>query len=256
MVRLAEELRFYLSFLDVADSLAEHGVAWCRPRVLADPDAAVDVRGLVDVALALHPGTSETGAGTPIPNDLVLGPGRATVFVTGPNSGGKTTLARAVGQLAYLASLGLPVPARSATLPLWHPVLSHFPRPDDPGNARGGLAEELHRLRELFDAASGQTLVILNELFATTSVDDALQLSRLALRRLRAIGCRTLWVTFLDELVTCESDAVSLVGQLDPDDPTVPTFRFLPQPPTGRSQAAALAARHGLSAADLTGRLS
>lgn len=249
LVRLADELRFFLAALTVVDALTARGVGWCLPRVTAAP-GPVDVRGMVDVALALS--TTEP----PVPNDLRLDAAQRTVFVTGPNQGGKTTLARAVGQLAYLASLGLPVPAASATLPLHRPVLTHFPRPDDPARQRGGLAEELARLRIVLDEASGSALVILNELLSTTSVDDALQVAHLVLDRFADRGCRVLWVTFLDDLVTGTPGAVSLVGQVDPDDPTLPTFRFVAQPPAGQSHAAVLAGRFGLSAEDLARRLS
>lgn len=248
--RLAEELRFFLGCLTVVDDLTGRGVAWCLPRVTEAP-GAVDVHGLIDLALALTEPTL-----TPAPNDVRLSADQQVVFVTGPNQGGKTTLVRAIGQLAHLAALGLPVPATSATLPLHHPLLTHFPQPDDPAHGHGGLAEELARLRAVLDAASAPALVIFNELLATTSADDALQVSQLVLRRFAELGCRVVWVTFLDDLVTSVPEAVSLVGQVDPDDPTVPTFRFRAQPPAGHSHAVVLARRFGLSADDLAVRLA
>ena len=105
-------------------------------------------------------------------------------------------------------------------------------------------------------AAGPHTLLIFNELFSATSAADALQLSARVVEQLRRLGCRVVWVTFLEELVLDTAGAVSLVGQVEPGDVTRPTFRFLPQPPGGRSHAVALAARHGLSGADLEERLS
>jgi hypothetical protein len=251
--RLGEELRFYLGFLKVADQLAGQGVEWCRPRVLAEAAGRLSVGGVVDLALALRSRPDDPPL---VPNDLALGPRERIAFVTGPNQGGKTTFARAIAQLAYLASLGLPVPARAATLPLLNPVLTHFPQPDDPENQRGGLADEIARLHEVMQAATGSALLVLNELFSATSAEDALELSEVVVPEFTALGCRVLWVTFLEDLVASVDGASSLVGQVAADDPTKPTFRFRPQPPAGRSHAAALAARHGLSSEDLARRLA
>lgn len=251
--RLGEELRFFLGFWKVADQLSAQGVEWCRPRVLAGSAGRLSVQGVVDLALALR---SRADNPPLVPNDLMLGPEERIAFVTGPNQGGKTTFARAIAQLAYLASLGLPVPARAATLPLLNPVLTHFPQPDDPENQRGGLADEIARLHEVMEAATGSALLVLNELFSATSAEDALELSEVVVPQFAALGCRVLWVTFLEDLVTSVDGAASLVGQVAADDPTRPTFQFRPQPPAGRSHAAALAARHGLSSEDLARRLA
>lgn len=251
MELLAEELRFFLGFLKVADGLGPD-VEWCMPHLLPAGGGAVRIDGLVDVALALRRRSEEQPL---VSNDLLLNEAERIVFITGPNQGGKTTFVRAIGLLAYLASLGLPVPARAASLPLMNPVLTHFPQPDDPVNQRGGLADELVRLHDILQATTGASLLVLNELFSATSAEDALELSELVVPQFERLGCRVLWVTFLEELVTSVDGAASLVGQVAPEDPTRPTFRFRPQPPAGRSHAAALAARHGLSSQDLAGRL-
>lgn len=250
---LAEELRFFLGFLKVACRLEEAGVAWSRPQILPGHGGPLELRGLVDLALALRQAGQRE---TLVSNDLRLGRSELVAFITGPNQGGKTTFARAVGQVAYLASLGLPVPARSAKLPLLNPVLTHFPQQDDTENQRGGLADEVSRLHEVLTQANSSTLLVLNELFSATSAEDAFELSELAVQQFLALGCRVLWVTFLEELVTSVEGAASLVGQVAADDPTRPTFQFRPQPPAGRSHAAALAARHGLSSDDLARRLA
>ena len=250
---LAQELRFYLDYLRETDRLEREGVRFCLPRLQPDATGPVRIVGMVDLALALGAKATQEPL---VPNDLVMTPRERVAFITGPNQGGKTTYARAAGQLAYIASLGLPVPARSASLPLLAPVLSHFPRPDDPEHERGGLADEMVRLQLVVQAAGANSLLILNELFSATSAEDAVGLSALILERFESLGCRVLWVTFLEELVTSTPTALSLVGQVDPDEPTRPTFTFRVQPPANRSHAVALAARHGLSSADLDARLS
>jgi len=249
---LGQELRFYLDYLRELDRLDTDGVAFCLPRLQTGSAGPVRIKGMVDLALALGTKAKQEPL---VPNDLAMAGSERVAFITGPNQGGKTTFARAAGQLAYIASLGLPVPAGSASLPLLQPVLSHFPRPDDPEHERGGLADEMVRLHTIVQETGPNSLLILNELFSATSAEDAVGLSALMLERFESLGCRVLWVTFLEDLVTSAAGALSLVGQVDPAEPTRPTFKFRAQPPANRSHAVALAARHGLSSADLERRL-
>jgi hypothetical protein len=240
------EVQFHLVGLEFADRLRASGLPVCWPEV--DTDRAIDLVGAHDPALAIQ------RHGELVANDLRLAEERVAV-VTGPNQGGKTTFARMVGSIVHLAALGLPVPAERAHVPLPDRVLTHFGRTEDLADQRGALEDDLVRLRDILDAATPRSLLILNEVFASTTVADAVELSRATLDRVLALGCGGIWVTFLTELAEVPGVA-SLVCQVDPADPSVRTFRVLRQAAGGPTWAEALAVAEGLDRASLRRRLA
>ena len=105
------------------------------------------------------------------------------------------------------------------------------------------------------DGASGNSLVILNELLSSTALEDAVFLGTKLIEGLRRPGPRCVYVTFLDELSRLPG-TVSLVAAVDAQDPTRRTFQVLTQPANGLAFAQALADRYGLSRHALESRLS
>jgi len=98
---IAADVAWFLAVLDLFAPLREAGVDWTYPSVAADGALAVD--GLCELALAHRLG----GAGEPIArSNLRLAADERLALVSGPSQGGRTTFARAVGQLHVLAAAG------------------------------------------------------------------------------------------------------------------------------------------------------
>lgn len=245
------EVQFYLAYLEHADTLRRAGLELCYPRV-SERDRRLTVRGIFDLALAARHIAEGRGI---VPNDLSLEPAERLAVVTGPNQGGKTTFARAIGQIHYLASLGCPVPGSAARLPLCDRILTHFAREEDIETLRGRLLDELVRMRRILEQATPASLIIANEPFASTTLRDATCLSRALARRIARRGALCVWVTFIDALARLDARTVSLVATVDPQDPTRRSYRVERRAADGLAYALALARRHRLTRQQLGERL-
>jgi DNA mismatch repair protein MutS len=249
---LAQEVPFYLAYLDRTERLRAGGLPFCDPD-LVGPGEPCSAEDSYDLAVA----TKRLADGQPVvTNDWQLAPPERLLVVTGANQGGKTTFARAFGQLHHLASLGLPVPARRATIGLHDRLLTHFERQERITTLRGKLEDELVRVHDLLTRATPDSVVFLNETFSSTTLQDARDLGTAVLEQLARLGARGVFVTFVDELASVGGATVSMVATVAPDDPTVRTFRVVRRPPDGLAHAVALAGRYGLTYETLTRRLA
>jgi DNA mismatch repair protein MutS len=246
------EIQFYLAWVDFRERVSGANLLFSYPEVSADSRQEV-VEDAFDVALATK---LRGGAGKVVCNGYRLEANEHLLVVTGPNQGGKTTFARMFGQLHYLAVLGVPIPARTAQLFLVDRIFTHFEREEVVSSLRGKLDDELVRVREILDSATGSTMVVLNEMFSSATLADARDLGTAVLNDLIARGGRGVCVTFIDELSRLGEATVSMVAQVAPDDPAKRTYRVLPQAADGRAYAWAIAKKYGLSYDQLRKRLS
>ncbi len=249
--RFDREVQVYLAWLEHVEPLRRGGLAFCYPQVSDGPREIVG-RAVFDVALAAK---LAGGRGRVVTNDVELRAPERLIVVTGPNQGGKTTFARTIGQLLYLGRMGLSVPGEAASVPFFGRLFTHFEREEDLDNLAGKLEDDLLRIRAILDAATPESVVIMNESFSSTTLHDALLLSRDILRRILASGALCVSVTFLDELASLSPETVSMVGTVDPVDPAIRTFRIVRRPADGMAYAVAIAQKHGLTREQIRKRI-
>ena len=245
------EVQFYLGYLEAIAPLRPAGLEFCYPQVSGSKQ--IEVQATFDLALAL----ALTGQHKPVVcNDVRLSGAERLLVVTGPNQGGKTTFARTVGQLHYLAGLGCLVPGRRARLLRCDRIFTHFDRREDVRDLRSKLEDDLTRVRVILDSVTADSLVVLNEAFTSTTVADALLLGRRVLGQLIDADVLGVYVTFVDELAALHPAVVSMVATVDPDDPARRTYQVVRRPADGRAYAAALAGKHRLTRDAIRGRLA
>lgn len=259
VVAFDRQAHFYLGYLRWTAPMRAAGLPFCYPEVMGTDGSGggrqeprLSASGAFDLALA----GKLVAEGQPVvPNDVRLdGPERILV-VSGPNQGGKTTFARMVGQLHHLAALGCPVPGTGVRLGLCDRIFTHFEREEDLGTAGGRLSDDLVRARRILLEATGDSVVVMNELFASTTLSDAAFLGRTVIDRLAELGPVSVYVTFVESLASHGPSTVSVVSTVRADDPSRRTYKVVRRPADGRAYAAAIAERHGLTYEQLRRRV-
>ena len=248
ILNFVREVQFYLGWLDMTDTLRQKGLPFCYPTLheKADALAAYDC---FDLALALRTDKAV------VTNDFTLTAPEQIIVVSGPNQNGKSTFSRSFGQIHYLSTLGLCVPGREADVFLCDQVLTHFEKEEDLTNMTSKLEDELIRLKAMMDKATPRSILIINEIFASTTLQDALLLGRRMIDGLIQKCGPSLMVTFMEELSEYGPQTVSMVTSVSDDDSHRRTYKIVRRKADGLAFALQIASRHGVTYEQLKRRL-
>jgi hypothetical protein len=251
-IRAAEqELRFYLAYLDYIRPLRLAGLSFCYPEVSAS-SKDVFAADTFDLALA----RKLVAERKPVVTNEFRLHGRERIFVvTGPNQGGKTTFARTFGQLHHLAGVGCPVPGSSARLFVFDRLFTHFAREEDLTKLSGKLEDDLVRIGQILRTATPHSIVIMNEIFASTTLHDAQFLGTKLITKLMRLDALCVYVTFVDELASLGEQVVSMMSTIVPGNPVERTFKVVRKPADGLAHALAIAEKYQLTYELLSRRL-
>ncbi|MGS0895931.1 MutS-related protein [Burkholderia stagnalis] len=246
------EIAFYLAYRGYIQPCRDAGLPFSYPS-MSGASKTIRCANTYDIVLAHK--LSADGIGV-VCNDFHLdGPERIFV-VSGPNNGGKTTFARTFGQVHYLAKLGLPVPGDQARLFLCDRIFTHFEREENTLDLRGKLQDDLMRIHAILANATSKSIVLVNEIFSSTTLADSLFLCRRIIGELIARDSLAVCVTFIEELARLGPQTVSMVSEISADNPSARTFRVRRRPADGRAYAVSVAEQYGLTYERIKERLA
>ena len=210
------------------------------------PDVAAAPAPLV-VRNGRHP-LLLAGGGEVVAFDLELAPSERTLLVSGPNTGGKTVLLKAVALFCAMAQSGIVPPVAAGTL---LPVFARFGA--DIGDRQSIAASlstfsaHVRALGAILEHADDATLILLDEVGSGTDPAEGGALAAAALSSLTRRGAITLATTHLGALKNLAGREPGVVNaSLQFDSATLtPTYRFQKGVP-GRSYGLSIARRLGL----------
>ncbi|HET9637534.1 MAG TPA: endonuclease MutS2, partial [Gemmatimonadaceae bacterium] len=189
-----------------------------------------------------------------VPFDLSMAPNERTLLISGPNTGGKTVLLKALGLFSALVQSGIPAPVDSgSTIAIFDDIYA------DVGDEQSILASlstfsaHLKNLAEVLASSTNRSLVLIDELGSGTDPIEGAALGGAILEALTTRGTLTIATTHLGalkELATQVDGVVNASLQFDPV-ALAPTYRLTKGIP-GRSYGISIARRLQLPADVLT----
>lgn len=237
------EIQFYVSYLEYIAVIKQAGLKLCYPFITNTDKNIYDFEGF-DLALANKLISQNSHV---VCNDFYLKEKERIIVVSGPNQGGKTTFARTFGQLHYLASLGFLVPGREAKLFLFDRIFTHFEKEENLKNLSGKLQDDLIRIHEILNEATPDSILIMNEIFSSTTLKDAIFLGKRVMKRIIELDIICVCVTFIEELACLGEKTVSMLSTVAVENHSQRTYKILRRPADGLSYAISIAEKYRLT---------
>lgn len=186
--QLHQQTAFYIGAANLARQMRRFNVPVCFSEVTERKD--LWFKGLVELSLAIH------NQNLPVSNQLDARD-KYLVVVTGANQGGKSTFLRSLGIAQIMHQCGLFVAAESFGAGLYRNVFTHFTRREDSAMNSGRLDEELGRMERIIDHITEDSVLYLNESFATTTEKEGSVIADDIAKALYERGIRVMMVTHL-----------------------------------------------------------
>ena len=251
LLKLLPEIEFVTRATELMNKLSSHpGCSITLPKVLPKADKEFSAVGLYNPRVALMIDDEI------VTNDFKFDDKARIYVLTGPNRGGKSVITVAVGASQALCQLGLPVPAESASISVCDGIFTHFPEGADDTIDKGRLGEECARLREIFDCATEDSMILLDESLSSTGAYEATYIAAEILSGFAVERCRGIFSTHLHDLAasigeindrSLEYGGIMIDTLVAGIEEGKRSFKIYRAKPDGKSYAKDIADKYGLS---------
>ncbi len=202
--------------------------------------------GIVDISKGRHPLIDPQKV---VPTDINLGKNFDLLFVTGPNTGGKTVALKLVGLLTAMAMSGIFVPCSEAVLNIFDEVYCDIGDEQSIEQSLSTFSSHIANISSFIDKLNSNSLVLLDELGAGTDPTEGAALAMSISQYIKERGSKAVITTHYNELkeyavVTPRAENASM--DFDPLTYS-PTYRLIVGTP-GVSNALLIAGKLGLPA--------
>ena len=201
-----------------------------------------------------HPLLLARDAGSVVPFDLVMEPGERTLLVSGPNTGGKTVLLKAMALLSLLVQSGIPAPVGpESRVPMFDRFFGDIGDEQSIAASLSTFSAHLRNLGEILREATAASLVLIDELGSGTDPIEGAALGGAILEELTRRGTFTIATTHLGALKELAQEVPGVVNASLQFDAVrlAPTYRLIKGIP-GRSYGISIARRLALPESVLT----
>ncbi len=236
MFERLEELRFILEITEFTRNAKKSGIPFTFPKISST--RTLKFKNIYDVTLLKKTGT------VIVPNDAEFTPEQPFFYLTGANGGGKTTYLRAVGCAVMLFLAGAPVFCEGGECPVFDSVLTHFPR-DERFEGSGRFFDEIRRVDEILSLQNGNSLILLNETYATTGEDKAREYTDKLARELYKSGNYGFYITHQHDVREAEIPFLGVA--VDASDSNRRTYRIEKRRLPPKSFARDILEKYGLT---------
>jgi DNA mismatch repair protein MutS2 len=193
---------------------------------------------------ARHPLLLARG-GAVVPFDLEMAASERTLLLSGPNTGGKTVLLKAVGLISALAQSGIPAPVGAESrIAIFDDCFADIGDEQSIQASLSTFSAHLRNLGEILSGATAESLVLIDELGSGTDPAEGAALGGAILDALTARGVFTIATTHLGALKLLATENAGVVnGSLQFDSVALaPTYKLIKGIP-GRSYGLSIARR-------------
>lgn len=122
----------------------------------------------------------------PVAYDVEMNPEHNFLFLTGANMAGKSTFIKSIGSAVFLAHLGMGVPAQEMRLTIFDGLLTNINVVDNIAKGESFFFNEVQRIKNTIQKINNgkKWLVLIDELFKGTNVQDAMKCSATVIKGL------------------------------------------------------------------------